>query len=156
MPHDSTSKFKHHKCFRFSPLEDKIWPYHMSWHWPLLLRLLTTSAPVLPPVLVHLKIRRSEKRLETPDFFPHLSHLYNLSPFTILSSGATNINIMSLADVLDVLQGLRILRLILLKEKIMWRQPTGPVNYLWDRCIGANAMLVHQLNQLALLERNAS
>jgi len=66
--------------------------------------LLTTSAPVLPPVLVHLD---------------------NLPPFTILSSGATNINIMSLADVLDV---------------------------LWDRSISANAMFVHQLNQFTLLK----
>merc|ERR1719500_2082648 len=71
----------------------------MSRHWPLLLRLLTTSSPIFPPVLVHLD---------------------DLPPFAILSSGATNVHVMSLANVFDV---------------------------LWDGSVSPNAMFVHQLNQ---------
>merc|ERR1719500_2507 len=76
----------------------------MSRHWPLLLRLLTTSSPIFPPVLVHLD---------------------DLPPFAILSSGATNVHVMSLANVLDV---------------------------LWDGSVSPNAMFVHQLNQFTLLK----
>ena len=80
------------------------------------------------------------------------SHLYDLSPLAIFSSGSANVHIMPFANVFDVLRGIYTFKFDILTSTILQKRFVLLfAKNLRNGCVSSNSVLVHQRDQLTLL-----